>query len=186
MSTAANLKQTAQVIRPVDHFIGSHSGVIIIEYGDFECPSCVKAHPEVKRLQETFAGEIGFVFRNFPHPDIHPHSEMAAEAAEAAAAQGKFWPMHDLLFQNYRHLGNAHLRDYAESIGLNLIRYDTELRDHIYLQRVQEHLASGRENGVKATPAFFVNGKRVDTNNGLANLFTVVEGEITKINHENA
>lgn len=180
MSTAENIKQTPQVIRPSDHIVGSHSGVIIVEYGDFECPSCVKAYPEVKRLQQMFVGEIGFVFRNFPHPDIHPHSEMAAEAAEAAAAQEKFWPMHDLLFQNYQRLENVHLREYAESIGLNLARYDAEMGDHIYLQRVQEHLASWLDSGVKATPVFFVNEKRVNTDDGFANLFAAIKSEIAK------
>jgi protein-disulfide isomerase len=180
MIAAENMKQTLQVIRPSDHIVGSHYGVIIVEYGDFECPSCVKAYPEVKRLQQMFAGEIGFVFRHFPHPDIHPHSEMAAEAAEAAGAQEKFWPMHDLLFQNYQRLENAHLREYAESIGLDLTRYDAEMAEHIYLLRVQEHLASGRSNGVKATPAFFVNEKRVNTDDGLANLFAAVKSEIAK------
>lgn len=185
MSAEANPKSIPQAIRLVDHLVGSQTGVIVVEYGDFECPACVEAYPEVKQLLQEFGGKIGFVFRNFPHPDIHPHSQMAAEAAEAAAAQEKFWPMHDLLFQNYRRLGNAQLREHAQSIGLNMSRYDAEMGDHIYLQRVQEHLASGRNSGVKATPAFFVNEKRVDTDNGLANLFAAVKSEVAKIHSEN-
>lgn len=180
MNIAADSKPTPQIIRPVDHLLGSQSGVIVVEYGDFECPSCVKAYPDVKRLLQTFDGKIGFVFRNFPHPDIHPHSGMAAEAAEAAAAQEKFWAMHDKLFANYENLENAHLREYAESVGLDLVRYDAEMGGHIYLQRVQEHLASGRDSGVKVTPAFFVNDKRVDTDDGLVSLLAAVKSEVAK------
>jgi protein-disulfide isomerase len=178
MNTSANPHQIPQIIRPFDHLIGSQSGVIIVEYGDFECPSCVKAYPEVKRLLKKFEGDIGFVFRNFPHQDIHPHSHMAAEAAETAAAQEKFWPMHDLLFENYQRLENFHLREYAESIGLTLTRYDVDMRNHAYLKNVHEHISSGRESGVKATPAFFLNDKRVNTDDGLASLYASVKSEI--------
>lgn len=169
-----------QMIRPVDHLKGSHSGVIVVEYGDFECPSCVMAYPEVKRLQKTFNGDIGFVFRHFPHKDIHPHAELAAEAAEAAAAQDKFWLKHDVLFQNYHRLGAAHLREYAESIGMNMVRYDVEMSEHIYLPRVQEHVNAGRSSGIKSTPAFFVNDTRVNTESGLGQLFSAVKDEVTK------
>jgi len=181
MRNAASSHQQLQTSNPVDHIYGSPSGVMVVEYGDFECPSCAKAYPDVKRLQRVFKGKIGFIFRNFPHPDIHPHSGMAAEAAEAAAAQIKFWAMHDLLFENHENLDNTHLRKYAESIELNLPRYDVEMGGHIYLQRVNEHLTSGLDSGVQATPTFFVNNKRVDTNDGISNLFAAVGNEIEKI-----
>jgi len=178
MHTVTMQKARPQLIRPVDHLFGSPSDIIVVEYGDFECPACARAYPEVKRLQKEFEGNIGFVFRHFPHPDIHPHSMMAAEAAEAADAQGKFWAMHDVLFQNVQRLNNADLRRYAESIGLNMSRYDAEMCDHIYLQRVQEHLVSGRASRVKATPVFFVNDKKINIQSGFANVFHVVEAEI--------
>lgn len=181
MNTTAKPHQTPQIIRPFDHLIGSQSGVIIVEYGDFECPSCVKAYPEVKRLLKTFGDDIGFVFLHFPHQDIHPHSHMAAEAAETAAAQEKFWPMHDLLFENYQRLENSHLREYAESIGLTLTHYDVDMRKHTYLKNVQEHISSERESGVKSTPAFFVNDKRVDTDDGLVSLYASVKNEIDRL-----
>ena len=169
-----------QIIRAADHLIGLRSGVMVVEYGDFECPSCARIYPDVTHLLKYFSGKIGFVFRNFPHPDIHPNSETAAEAAEAAAAQGQFWAMYDLLYQNSRNLGGKHLRQYAEAIGLNLMQYDQEMTEHIHLQRVEEHISEGNSCGVKSTPAFFVDGNRVDEKAGAYDLFTAVESALLR------
>src|SRR6478735_10182750 len=122
-----------------DHIHGRASApVTVIEYGDFECPVCRQAHGALEVMLAHFGPRICFVFRHFPIRDAHPHAELAAEAAEAAGAQGKFWPMHDLLFEQQQHLDEHHLLDCAVKVGLDLPRYRNEMSDHVYLQRVQE------------------------------------------------
>src|SRR5258705_8838300 len=122
-------------INHTDHFLGPASAkVTIVEYGDFECPSCGQAYPAVKILLKHFADRVRFVFRHFPLVEVHPHAERAAEAAEAAGAQDKFWRMHDLLFENQRHLETDDLRQYASQAKLDLKRYDTEMSNRIYRQ----------------------------------------------------
>jgi len=116
-----------------------------------------------------------FVFRHFPLREVHPHAELAAEAAEAAAAQNKFWPMHDLLFENQLHLKAKNLRRYAEEAKLDLQRYDYEMSDHVYLQHVQEHIDGGTKNRVRSTPTFFVNGVVHDVSFGLEHLQRAIE-----------
>lgn len=162
-----------------DHFTGSHSAAVtVVEYGDFECPSCGQAYPAVKILLKHFGEQVRFVFRHFPQREVHPHAELAAEAAEVAGAQQKFWAMHDLLFENQRQLKPASLRKYAAAAGLELERYDFEMGDHVYLQRVQEHLAGGNRSGVRATPTFFVNGTVQDVSFNLEQLQTAIEAAI--------
>ena len=125
-----------------------------------------------------FDGRLAFVFRNFLLREVHPHAELAAEAAEAAGAQQKFWHMHDLLFENQLHLKAASLRQYAATAELDLERYDYEMGDHIYLQRVQEHLDSRIRSRVRATPTFFVNGVVQDASFGFEQLQTAIETEL--------
>lgn len=163
-------------VQPVDHAIGEpHAPVTVLEYGDFECPNCKQAAPAVKLLLQRFENRVRFVYRHFPLEEVHPHALLAAEAAETAGAQGKFWPMHDLLFDNQLHLKPTHLHQYAERLGLDLARYTAEMDDHIYLQRVREHMQSGGESGVRATPTFFVNGVIHDVSFGLRSLVEAVE-----------
>lgn len=160
----------------VDHIFGPASApVTVMEYGDFECPSCFQAHAALKVMLPHFAGQMRFVFRHFPLREVHPHAELAAETAEAAAAQGKFWPMYELLFAHQQHLKDKHLRDYAEQVGLDMARYQNEIRDHVYLQRVQEHMHSGRQLGVRSTPAFYVNGVFTDVSFGLQHLHEAID-----------
>src|SRR3981189_237511 len=141
---------------PTDHFLGSeHARVTLIEYGDFECPSCKGAATTPKLLLERFPNKIRFIFRHFPLQDAHPHAQLAAEASEAAAAQGKFWPMHDLLFQNQAHLKDKALYRYAPGLGLDLARYPPKMADPISLQGVREHAEGGRRSHIRATPTFF-------------------------------
>ena len=164
-----------------DHAIGpAHSSVTLVEYGDFECPNCKQAAPVIKLLLERFTGRIRFIFRHFPLAEVHPHALQAAEAAECAGGQGKFWPMHDLLFDNHAHLKAHQLRGYAERLQLDMGRYDLEMDDHVYLQRVREHMQSGRESGVRATPTFFLNGRIQDVSFGLNSLFEAVEAALAK------
>jgi protein-disulfide isomerase len=134
--------------------------VTLVEYGDYECPYSGAAYPIIKELQARMGSRLRFVFRNFPITPAHPHAEQAAEAAEAAAAQGKFWEMHDVLYENQRHLGDQDLRAYAESLGLDAERFDKELAEHVHAGRVREDYTSGLQSGVGGTPTFYINGEQ--------------------------
>ena len=159
-----------------DHILGSASApVTIIEYGDFECPSCGQAHAAMKIILDRFGDRVRLVFRHYPQIGMHPHAELAAEAAEAAGAQGRFWPFHDVLFGHQEHLKERHLRQYAEQTGPDLERYDYEMHDHVYLQRVQEHVSGGDLLGIRAMPTFYVNGTLADISFGLKHLEEAVE-----------
>ena len=166
---------TAPGVTDDDHVRGPvDAPVTILEYGDFECPYCRGAFRDVRLLADQHPAEIRFVFRNFPIPQLHPHAEQAAEAAEAAAAQGKFWEMHDLLLQPYSHLDIDSLVTYAEVIGLDIPRFRRDLTDSAYAPKIQRHIEEGVRNGVNATPKFYVNGQRVDGKVPLENLVTMV------------
>ncbi len=166
-------------LQAADHVIGaSHAPVTIVEYGDFECPNCKQAAPALKLLLERFAGRVRIAFRHFPLEEVHPHALAAAQAAECAAGQGKFWPMHDLLFANQQHLKTAQLRSYAEQLQLDLARYTAEMDDQVYLQRIREHMEGARHSGVRGTPTFFVNGKVQDVSFGIRALFDSVEAAL--------
>jgi protein-disulfide isomerase len=160
----------------VDHVLGAERApVTVVEYGDFECPNCKQAAPAVKLLLERFAGRVRLVFRHFPLEEVHPHALHAAEAAEVAGEQGKFWQMHDVLFENQRHLKLQQLHGYAEGLGLDMARYTAEMDDEVYLQRIREHQRSGNGSGVRGTPTFFVNGRIQDVSFGMQRLFDAVE-----------
>jgi protein-disulfide isomerase len=162
-----------------DHSIGPATArVTVTEYGDFECPNCKQAAPAVKLLLHHFQDRIRFVYRHFPLEEVHPQALHAAEAAECAGGQGKFWPMHDLLFENQPHLKPHQLRSYAERLDLDLARYDVETTDQVYLQRIREHMQSGRESGARATPTFFVNRRIQDVSFGMKSLFDAVESAL--------
>jgi protein-disulfide isomerase len=166
----------ADPVEPVDHVIGAaHAPVTVVEYGDFECPTCKQAAPAVKLLVEKFAERVRIVYRHFPLEEVHPHALAAAEASECAGGQGRFWPMHDLLFANQEHLKTHHLRSYAEQLQLDMARYTSEMDDHVYLQRIREHMDGARRSGVRGTPAFFVNGRIQDVSFGVRALFDAVD-----------
>ena len=150
----------------------------VVEYADFECPNCKQAAPAVKLLLEKFTERVRFVFRHFPLAEVHPHAVRAAEAAECAGGQDKFWPMHDLLFENQTHLDLHHLRAYAGRLDLDLARFTAEMDDEIYLQRVREHVNGGRQSGARNTPTFFVDGSIHDVSYGLHGLFDAVESAL--------
>jgi len=166
-------------VNPNDHIRGSASAIVtLIEYGDFECPACGQAYHAVKILLKHFGDEVRFVFRHFPLREEHPHAELAAEAAEAASAQHNFWPMHDLLFENQLHLKEKNLRQYAEKLELDMARYDQDIRDHIYLQRVQEDIQEGGRSRIESSPAFFIDGALHDVSFGLEQLEQALEAEV--------
>jgi protein-disulfide isomerase len=170
--------ELAVPVSTADHALGaSHAPVTVVEYGDFECPNCKQAAPAVKLLLERFPGRVRLVYRHFPLEEVHPHALHAALAAEVAAGQGKFWPMHDLLFDNQRHLKLPQLRGYAQRLELDLLRYDAEMEGELYLQRVREQIEGGERSGVRATPTFFLNGTVQDVSFGLQALFEKVRAE---------
>jgi protein-disulfide isomerase len=176
MPTKAKLDPLLFPDGAIDHIHGPASApVTLIEYGDFECPSCLQAYNALKIIIPHFGQQLRFVFRHFPLREVHPHAELAAETAEAAGAQGKFWPMYDLLFTHQQHLKEKQLLDYAAQVGLDLPRYKNEMNDHVYLQRVQEHMLSGRHLGVRSTPTFYLNGVVTDVTFGLKHLHEAID-----------
>jgi protein-disulfide isomerase len=134
--------------------------VTLVEYGDYECPHCGAVHPIIQEIQRQMGGTLRFVFRNFPLAAMHRHAMRAAEAAEAAGAQGKFWEMHDRLFDDQEKLEDADLIAHAKAIGLDIPRFESDLTGHVYLPRVQEDYRGAIKSGVKGTPAFFINNVR--------------------------
>ena len=163
MSTQWEPRLTLPVADDRDHVQGpADAAVTLLEYGDYECPFCGAAYPIVKQVQETMGERLRFVFRNFPITTAHPHAEQAAEAAEAAAAQGQFWPMHDLLYENQQHLETDDLIAYAGRLGLDVSRFQRELADHVHAARVREDFMSGVRSGVNGTPTFYIDGERYE------------------------
>lgn len=154
-----------------DHATGNlHAHLTLVEYGDYECPRCAQAESARRHLVDAFGDRLRFVFRHFPDAEAHPHAELAAEAAEAAAAQGKFWQMHELLFSQSQHLKAAAILHDAETLELDMTRFRGDLDDHVYLQRVREHHAAGVRLGLRGTPCFFLNDVPVDVSFSLQNL----------------
>jgi protein-disulfide isomerase len=159
-----------------DHIQGSADApVTLVEYGDYECPYCGAAYPIVKEVHARMGESLRFVFRNFPISTSHPHAEQAAEAAEAAADQGSFWEMHDVLYENQKRLGDEDLRGYAEKLGLDVERFDTELADHAHADRVHEDFLTGVRSGVNGTPTFYINGARHDDSYDAETLLAALE-----------
>jgi protein-disulfide isomerase len=155
-------------VGPEDHVQGSeHAPVTLVEYGDFECPHCGRAHPVVQQLQRELGDALRFVFRHFPLREAHPHAEHAAEAAESAAARGgdeAFWEMHDLMFENQEALNDESLLAYAEAAGVDQTAVAADLAAGAAAGRVHRDFRSGVRSGVNGTPTFFVNGRRYDGN----------------------
>ena len=171
--------ELAVPVGPFEHLLGpSHAPVTVVEYGDFECPNCKQAAPAVRLLLARFAGRVRFVWRQFPLEEVHPHALYAALASETAAGQEKFWPMHDLLFENQRQLKLPQLRSYAGRLELDMVRYDADMADTVYLQRVREDIESGAASGVRGTPTFFVNGVLQDVSHGMQALVDKVDAEL--------
>jgi Na+/H+ antiporter NhaA len=143
-----------------DHYRGPvDAPVTVVEYGDFECPYCGRAEPVVRELLQEF-GDVRYVWRHLPLNDVHPNAQLAAEAAEAAAEQGAFWEMHDLLFMHQDALRPRDLIAYAEQLGLDVERFTDDLRGHTGGMRVAEDVDSAELSGVSGTPTFFINGRR--------------------------
>ena len=167
---------TMPVAEDRDHIQGpADAAVTLVQYGDYECSYCGAAYPIIKQVQARMGERLRFVFRNFPITTSHPHAEQAAEAAAAAAAQGRFWRMHDLLYENQGRLRDQDLRAYAEQLGLDLELFDQELADHVHAERVREDFMSGVRSGVNGTPTFYINGVRHDDTYEIETLLAALE-----------
>ncbi len=152
-----------QPVSPHDHAEGPVDAPLnLVEYGDYQCPYCGAAYPVVKRLQKTLGKKLRFVFRNFPLTQMHPYALIAAQAAEAAALQGKFWEMHDLLFEEQNLLKLEIIPSWAKRIGLNLEQFEKNIKQAVVEKRIKEDRQSGIRGGVNGTPTFFINGTRHD------------------------
>jgi protein-disulfide isomerase len=168
-----------------DHILGPATApLILVEYGDYECLNCGQAHHVVKQLLLLLGRRLCFVFRHFPLTMVHPHVQLAAEAAEAAGAQGQFWAMHDVLFEHQHALDDGDLVRYAAALGLDVSRFSSELARHIHAARVREDFMSGVRSSVNGTPTFFINGVRHDGSydfDALLNAIERVMGMVTDL-----
>jgi protein-disulfide isomerase len=166
-------------ITPEDHIQGpENTAATLVEYGDYECPSCGQAFPIVKRVQKHFGKGLRFVFRNFPLNEMHPDAESAAETAEFAGAHGKFWEMHDALYENQEQLGEQLYLDVAGKLGLSAADLRQALQEAKYQNRVRTDFSSGVRSGVNGTPTFFINGKRHDGPYDYGSLVRAIEEAI--------
>jgi protein-disulfide isomerase len=181
MSPTHHVVTLAVPVTPTDHIAGpERARVTVVEYGDFECPTCAAVEPAARQLRELHPANMAFVFRHYPLEEAHPHALMAAEASEAAAAQGKFWPMHALLFANQNHLSRNYLDGYAMRLDLDIARFKAEMDDEVYRQRIREHQQGGQRSHIRGTPTFFVNGVVQDVSGGMRELFDLVAAELRR------
>jgi protein-disulfide isomerase len=159
-----------------DHIQGDEAApVILVEYGDYQCPHCGHAYPIVKKVQKHFGKRLGFVFRNFPLNEIHPNAEAAAETAEFAGANGKFWEMHDAIFENQGSLSLPMLLELAKELGLSDKGLGDALKSREFEARVKSDFIGGARSGVNGTPTFFINGERFDGAPEYENLVAGIE-----------
>ena len=149
-------------IQPDDHVRPeTETPFTLVEYGDYECPECGRLFSLLEEMQKEPAFKFRIAYRHYPLSGVHPNAQLAAEASEAASAQGRFWDMHDLLFRNQSALRRKHLREYAKRLELDFDRFENDLREHVYDERVRQQFKLGVQNGVYATPGLFVNGVRL-------------------------
>ena len=176
------MEESAILTQPVstrDHAEGpADAPLTLVEYGDYQCPYCGAAYPVVKRLQKTLGKKLRFVFRNFPVTQAHPYALIAAEAAEAAALQGKFWEMHDLLYENQTRLAPDIIPAWAKKIGLDLEKLGNDIKQGVVEQQIKEDRQSGIRSGVNGTPTFYVNGTRYDGSPDYDSLLEALESEL--------
>jgi protein-disulfide isomerase len=169
------LIRLAVPVGPEDHIRGpADARVTLVEYGDFECPYCGTAYPTVKALEKKYASTLRVVFRSFPLAQ-HPHAQAAAEAAEFAADHGKFWELHDVLYEHQQALDEHHLLGYARDLGLDTNALTTALREHTYAGIVEDVKDGGEQSGIPGTPAFFLNDLLFEDEPSLENLTHAID-----------
>lgn len=150
-----------------DHRQGSlNARVVLVEYGDYQCPQCNELYTSIqaiqRQLEATLLGRdsLCFVFRHFPQPQIHPQAQKAAAATEAAATQGQFWQMHEILLKHQQELEDGYLAEYADNLGLDVTQFIRDIAQKVHVDRINQDIASGMDSGVVSTPALFINGVR--------------------------
>lgn len=149
------------VVNDKDHMQGAEfAQVTLLEYGDYQCPYCGAAYPMIKRLQEHFGKDLRFVFRNFPLAQAHEHAVTAALAAEAAGLQGKFWQMHDLLYEHQARLNMSDILGYARIIKLDMTKFREDVQTPELLEKIKDDFRSGEDSGVEGTPSFYINSQK--------------------------
>jgi protein-disulfide isomerase len=164
-------------VNKTDHAQGNdNADLTIVEYGDYQCPYCGAAYPVLKELMKEFKGQVKFVFRNFPLSEMHPYARPAAIAAEAADLQGKFWEMHDVIYENQQSLNESFLFQLAEKIGLNLSQFKEDIQKTELEKKVDSDFESGIISGVNGTPSFFINGNKF--NGGAEDLLELVRENV--------
>jgi protein-disulfide isomerase len=169
-----------------DHIKGNkESKVLLVEYGDFQCPGCGSAYPNVKTLMEEYGDRVALVFRNFPLTSIHPNAKVASAAAESAGLQGKFWEMHDMLYENQEAWSNLATGErvdafvtFASQLGLDTTKFTEDLTNPDVVKKVNFDLTLGKQNAVASTPTFFLNGETLD---GTPAAKGIVQGDLTAI-----
>jgi protein-disulfide isomerase len=178
----SNESSRATLTPPVgkrDHVQGPATApVTLVEYGDYQCPFCGNIQPAIKKLQKHYGDQLRFVFRNFPQSRVHAYAERAAEATEAAGEQGKFWEMHDYLFDHREALDAENLVRAAVALGLDKVKFNRDVAERVYVKRVQQDIESGTASGVGGTPALFINGVRNDDDDDFETLKAKVEEAI--------
>jgi protein-disulfide isomerase len=153
----------ADPVQGQDHSVGPAAAPItIVEYGDYECPDCLNAVPIIEEVRQNLGDRLRFVFRHFPQNSIHPHASVAAEAAEAAADQGKFWEMHKLLFKHQKLLADMDFSHLALTLGLEIYQFANSLSLQQHRQRIRDDYEGAIRSGAKKTPTLFINGRRLD------------------------
>ncbi len=166
-------------VSEADHRSGPDDApVALVEYGDFECPSCGAAYPNVESVRKKMGARLRFVFRHFPLTQMHPHAMHAAEVAEAAGTQGKFWQMHGMLFEHQDALEDADLVRYAKALHLDDKRFASELASDAYVKAIRQSIGSGIRSGVNGTPTFFINGVRYDGSWEASDLLAALEAAV--------
>ena len=167
-----------------DHAQGpANAPVTLVEYGDYQCPHCGRAYPIVKRIQKHFGERLRFIFRNFPLNEMHPDAESAAETAEFAGANGKFWEMHDLIFENQQRLGSDLYLELAGELGLSVESLQSALENGQYQERVAADFKGGVRSGVNGTPTFYINGERHDAPFDYEDLTQAIEAASSAAKH---
>lgn len=157
------MKRLIPAVNSNDHIYGNeYAPIELVEYGDYQCSYCGRAHPVIKSIQQELGTALKFVFRNFPLSKVHPHALAAAIAAEAAALQGKFWEMHDVIFENQEKLATENWTFFADASGVNLWRFKNDIQKIELLNKVENDFDSGLRSGVNSTPSFYINGSRYE------------------------
>jgi protein-disulfide isomerase len=170
------MTKLAVAVSDKDHHQGDPGAACtLVEYGDYQCPSCGQAYPIVKRVQKHFGKRLAFVFRNFPLTQMHPFAEPAAETAEFAGAHDKFWEMHDLLYESQDRLDNGLFAELAKDLDLAPAKLSEALKAKEYQPRVRADFTGGVRSGVNGTPTFFINGQRHDGSYDFASLVKAID-----------